>query len=174
MRTRLALRAGIAAARDRVHADLADPKVPRPLRLERLAVLEELGDATCVPAVLPLLASTDADVQKHALAVLARVGGPGVGEAVVKAYPALPAALKPRAREILFGRKEWAKLFLALVEAGKVAPADVPVEQVRLLVEEVMMAATIASSWARGPPDPSASWCSRRDSSSKRSRTFST
>src|SRR5207249_9639843 len=42
-------------------------------------------------------------------------------------------ALKPRAREILFGRKEWARAFLALVDAGKVPPADVPVEQVRLL-----------------------------------------
>ena len=44
-RTRLALRADVTAARDRVHADLADPKTPRPLLLERLAMLEELGDA---------------------------------------------------------------------------------------------------------------------------------
>jgi putative heme-binding domain-containing protein len=51
----------------------------------------------------------------------------------VKAYPSLPAAIKPRAREVLFGRKEWARSFLALVDAGKVPPAEVPVEQVRLL-----------------------------------------
>jgi putative membrane-bound dehydrogenase-like protein len=133
VRTRLALRAELAAARDRVRADVAGAKTPRRLLLERLAVLAELGDAGCVPVVLPLLASTDAEVQKRALAVLARVGGTGVGDAILKAYPMMPAALKPRAREVLFGRKEWAKGFLALVAAGKVQPADVPVEQVRLL-----------------------------------------
>src|SRR4029077_12403792 len=63
----------------------------------------------------------------------ARVGGADVGAAIVKAYPAMPVALRPRAREVLFGRKEWAKVFLALVDSGKVMPAAVPVEQVRLL-----------------------------------------
>src|SRR5205823_8768147 len=62
-RTRLALRAGLAAARDRVYADLADPRTPRPLLLDRLAALEELGDSTCLSVVLPLLGSADAEVQ---------------------------------------------------------------------------------------------------------------
>jgi putative membrane-bound dehydrogenase-like protein len=133
IRTRLALRAGIADARQRVHADVADPKALRPLLLERLATLEDLGDASCVPVVLPLLSAADPDVQRRALAVLARVGGTEVCGAVVKAYPAMPAALKPRARETLFGRAEWAKAFLKLVDSGAVPPAEVPVEQVRLL-----------------------------------------
>lgn len=132
-RTRLALRAGVTAARDRVHADLVDPTTSRPLLLERLTTLEELGTESCVPPVLGLLASHHADVQLLALSVLGRVGGPGVGEAILKAYPSLPQPAKARARDVLFGRKEWAKAFLAVVEAGTVAPADVPVEQVRLL-----------------------------------------
>ena len=131
--TRLAFRAGISEARDRVHADLADPKTPRPLLLERLALLEELGDATSIPVVLLNLQSTDAEVQKRALNVLARSGGADTGNAIVAAYPAMPAALKPRARDVLFGRKEWAKAFLKLVDSGTVAVADVPVDQVRLL-----------------------------------------
>jgi putative heme-binding domain-containing protein len=129
--TRLALRAGLTAARDRVHKDVAGGRGQ--LLLERLAVLEELGDEKCVPVVQPHLTSADAEVQKRALAVLARVGSAETGAAIVKAYPAMPVALKPRAREVLFGRKEWARAFLALVEAKSVAPADVPVEQVRLL-----------------------------------------
>jgi putative membrane-bound dehydrogenase-like protein len=133
LRTRLALRVGDGWARERVHKDLADPNTPRQLLVERLAVLEELGDATCIPVVLPHLTSKDAEVQKRALGVLARVGGADTGDAIIKAYPAMPAALQPRAREVLFGRKEWARAFLALIEAGKVPTADVPVEQVRLL-----------------------------------------
>jgi putative heme-binding domain-containing protein len=45
----------------------------------------------------------------------------------------MPATLKLRAREVLFGRAAWAKLFLKLVDSGVVPAADVPVEQVRLL-----------------------------------------
>jgi len=132
-RTRLALRAGVTAARDRVHADLADPKTPHPLLLERLATLDELGTDSCAPAALGLLASDDADVPLRALTVLGRFGGPRVGGAILKAYPSLPPTAKSRAREVLFGRKEWARAFLALVEAGTIVPVDVPVEQVRLL-----------------------------------------
>jgi putative heme-binding domain-containing protein len=131
--TRLALRADFGTVRDRVQADVADPMTSRSLRLERLATLEELGDDTCVPVVLPHLMSADVAVQRRALAVLSRVGGPGVAEAILQAYPALPGALKARAREVLFGRTEGAKAFLALVDSGKLPPVDVPLEQVRLL-----------------------------------------
>ncbi len=133
VRTRLALRAGLDAAKERVRADLADPKAPRPLVLGRLAALEELGTERCVPFVLPLVKSRDADVQQHALAVLARFAAPGIADAVLKAYPALSPAVQSRARDVLFTRKEWAKGFLSLVDAGKVPPDTVPVAQVRLL-----------------------------------------
>jgi len=154
VRTRLALRAGVTAARDRVHADVSDPNTPTATRLARLAVLEELGDAGCLPAVLPLLTSRDADVQAASLAVLSRVGRAESGAAVVRAYPALPAALKPRARAALFGRAEWAKGFLALIDAGTVAAADVPVEQVRLLalLGDASIDATVRKHWGRVTP----------------------
>ena len=133
VRLRLAIRAGIATAREFVHAELANPRTPRSRLLERLALLQELGDAGCVSLVLPLLTRTDADVQTHALQVLARVGGPGVSDAILKAYPAMPVAVKSRAREVLFGRAAWASAFLAKVDAGAIPAADVPVDQVRLL-----------------------------------------
>src|SRR5262245_23650319 len=152
--TRLALRAGIAVARDRVHADIADQDTPRQLLVERLALLEELGDTTCVSVVLPHLTSADAEIQKRALGVLSRVGGAEAGTAIVKEYPRLPTALKARAREVLFGRKEWAKAFLALVDAGKVLPADVPVEQVRLLalLADTDIDATVRKHWGSVKP----------------------
>ena len=130
--TRLALRAGIGAVRDRVHADVGGATTTRQLLVDRLAVLEEFGTSACLTIVEPHLASSDAEVQKRALGVLARVGGGGTGATIANSYPTFPATLKPRAREILFGRKAWAKAFLALVDTGKVASADVPVEQVRL------------------------------------------
>jgi putative membrane-bound dehydrogenase-like protein len=131
--TRLALRTGVDQARELVHYDVANPSTSRPFLLERLAVLEELGDESCVRVVVPHLASKDAEVQRRALSVLGRVGGADAGAAIVKAYPAMPAALKPRAREAVFGRAGWAKAFLALVDSGAVPVAEVPVEQVRLL-----------------------------------------
>jgi putative heme-binding domain-containing protein len=137
-----------------VHNDLADPKTPRPVVLDRLAVLEELGAATSVPVVAPLLTSTDAEVQRGALRVLARLGGEEAGAAVVKAYPTLPAAVKPRAQEALFGRKEWARAFLALVEAGKVPPTEVPLEQVRLvaLLGDEKLDAIVRKHWGTVKP----------------------
>ncbi|QDU18963.1 PVC-type heme-binding CxxCH protein [Urbifossiella limnaea] len=154
VRTRLALRAGVADARERVHADVSGPNTTRPARLARLAVLEELGDTACLPAVLPHLASRDADVQAAALSVVARVGGAEAGTAVVRAYPALPAALKPRARAVLFGRADWAKGFLALIDARTVAAADVPVEQVRLLalLGDAPIDAAVRKHWGRVSP----------------------
>jgi putative membrane-bound dehydrogenase-like protein len=152
--TRLALRAGIAAARDAVHDDLRASKTPRQLLIERLAVLEELGTPECVSLVQPHLVAKDAEVQRRALAVLARVGGTDGGAVVLKAYPSLPAALRPRAREVLFGRKEWARGFLALVDAGKVKPAEVAVEQVRLLalLGDKEIDATVRKHWGQVKP----------------------
>lgn len=152
--TRLALRAGLGEARECVHDDVANPKTPHPLLVARLALLEELGNADCLTVVQPHLISSDAEVQKRAFTVLARVGTAGTGEVIMKAYPNLPVALKPRARDILFGRKEWAKAFLAFVDSGKVPPADVPVEQVRLLafLGDKDIDATVRKHWGSVKP----------------------
>lgn len=131
--TRLALRAGLAESRKRVYADLADPATSRQLLLQRLAVLERLDEAVPTSALLPFFTSADREVQKRVLAIIARDSEADAGDAIVKAYPAMTSALQSRARDILFARAQWAKLFLALVDSGRVAPADVPVEQVRLL-----------------------------------------
>ncbi len=152
--TRLALRAELGEVRDCVHDDVASPQTSRQLLVERLALLEELGNAACITAVQPHLVSPDAEVQKRTLAVLARVGGTATGDAVVKAYPEMPATLKPRAREVLFGRAEWAKVFLALVDARQVSAADVPVEQVRLLslLNDKDIDATVRKHWGSVKP----------------------
>jgi putative membrane-bound dehydrogenase-like protein len=152
--TRLALRAGLPPARDRVLADVADPKTSQVRLLERLAVLEELGDSTGLAVVRPLLESTDANVQKAVLAVLARVGEPDTGSAIVSAYPRLPAALKSRAREVLFGRRPWARAFLDRVEAGSITAAEVPLEQVRLLafLDDPAIDAVVRKHWGTVRP----------------------
>jgi putative heme-binding domain-containing protein len=152
--TRLALRAGIGEARDRVHDDIASSKTPQQFLVERLSLLEELGNPACITVVQPHLTSLDAEVQKRVLAVLARFGGTDTGDAIVKAYPTMSVALKLRAREILFSRKEWAKAFLVTVDAGKVQPADVPVEQVRLLalLGDKDIDATVRKHWGSVKP----------------------
>lgn len=126
VRTRIAMRAGVSAARDRIHKNVVDS--PKPRTLECLAILIELGDIAAAPLVVPHLSSKDAEIQRAALAVLTKLGGAETGRAILDAYPKLPASLKSSARESLFSRAEWAKPFLATVK-----PDDVPVEQVRLL-----------------------------------------
>ena len=158
VRTRLAFRAGLPTVRERVHEDLEDPKTPRPLLLERLTLLEDIGGPTSVTVVRPFLTSTDVEVRNRALGVLARLGGAEAGSAIVAAYPTLPDPLKPRAQEALFGRRGWAKAFLALVDSGKVAPADVRVEQVRLLalLEDKDIDTAVRKHWGTvrpGTPD---------------------
>jgi putative heme-binding domain-containing protein len=122
--------------------------------VERLAVLEEFGTDACLSLVEPLLTSKDAEVQRRALAVLARVGTAASGDAIVKAYGAMPHALRPRARDVLFGRAEWARSFLALVDAKALTPADVPVEQVRLLalLNDKELDATVRKHWGSVKP----------------------
>ena len=110
-----------------MHDDLAD----KALRLDRLDILEELGTEACIPAVLPLLA--DPTAQPKVLGVLGRFGDKRVGDAVLAGYPTMPPAVQARARDVLFSRAEWAKGFLALADAGRIAPTTVPVEQVRRL-----------------------------------------
>jgi putative heme-binding domain-containing protein len=152
--TRLALRAGNGDARQRVHADIADPMTSRQFLLERLAVLEELGDATCIPVVKPHLRSSDAEVQRRALAVLGRHGGAAIGDEIVKAYPGMPDANRSRARELLFSRRDWARSFLALIDDGKVPASEIPVEQVRLLavLEDPQIDAAIRKHWGNIKP----------------------
>jgi putative membrane-bound dehydrogenase-like protein len=152
--TRLALRADIDGARRRVHADIDDHKTPRLLLLDRLALMEEFGDAACLKFVEPLLNSSDQEIQKRVLGVLSRAGGPETGETIAKAYGKLPTALHSRAREILFSRKQWAKAFFALLDSGKVAAMDVPVEQVRLLalLGDKGIDATVRKHWGNVKP----------------------
>lgn len=145
--SRLALRAGISACRERVHADLSQGSAT--LRKDRLKLLEELGDESSIPVVLPFLTGEDAELTGAALAVVARFSQPAIGKAILDAYPRYPASLQSRARQVLFSRPTWAKLFLDEVEAKRIAPTAVPLEQVRLLslLETPVIDAIVKKHW---------------------------
>jgi putative heme-binding domain-containing protein len=67
------------------------------------------------------------------LATLGRIDDPVVAGAVLEHYPALDAALKPRAIDLLTQRTPWSLPLLDAIDAGKV-PADVlDLNQVRKL-----------------------------------------
>jgi putative heme-binding domain-containing protein len=63
-------------------------------------------------------------------------------------------AVRSKARGVLFGRAEWAKAFLAAVEAGTIPAADVPVEQVRLLalLDDPAVDAAVRKHWGAVRP----------------------
>src|SRR2546430_2135170 len=82
-----ATRAGIREAMDHLLERVADGKESIAL----LDILQELGEPSCVPAVLPLIApSRPLPVQLAALAVLGRFTTPEVTTAVLKHYERMP------------------------------------------------------------------------------------
>jgi putative heme-binding domain-containing protein len=50
---------------------------------------------------------------------------------VLDVYGSIPAAMRPRAIDLLLGRPKWASQLLDAVDAGKVKPTDVTIEQLQ-------------------------------------------
>jgi putative membrane-bound dehydrogenase-like protein len=67
--------------------------------------------------------SASAEFRARILDSLEELNDPEVGAVVLRAFPNLPAALKPRAVELLTERPAWTKALLAAV-AGKTIPAS--------------------------------------------------
>jgi putative membrane-bound dehydrogenase-like protein len=130
---RLFARLGRPAAQDRAVALAVNPRTPRPTRLLMLQLLAEVG----APASGRLLSVLDEqqgeEVRLAGLTALQGFDGEEVAAAILRHYSRMSARLRARASEVLLGRKEWARLFLREVDAGRLAAQDVPVEALRLV-----------------------------------------
>jgi putative heme-binding domain-containing protein len=63
--------------------------------------------------------------------VLSRFDQPRIADVVLAAYPQMSAALKAKARELLFSRKPWARAFIAGIERGTFDAKEVTVDELR-------------------------------------------
>jgi putative heme-binding domain-containing protein len=101
-------------------------------RSARTLALGPLDDA--LAALAPLLDNRQPqELQRAALSALDAFPDARVGDALVKAWPALTPALRTAAADAIFSRPERAAAFLAAVEAEKVPASDVDPARLRVL-----------------------------------------
>jgi len=129
---RLAARMGSNKALARGMALAGDPQADQSVRLAMFDVLAEVGDERAVDVALASIERGEAaPLQQAALQLLAKSDDDRVPRALLEAYPQLSEPLRAAARGVLFGRANWALMFLNSVEAGRFKASDVAVDELR-------------------------------------------
>jgi putative membrane-bound dehydrogenase-like protein len=133
---KLSLRLGSAEAYQRALKMSADAKTPERDRVALLEVVGQANNADCVPVLLDVLREAKSDTLRGAtLSALQPFPDPAIPPMVLNLYPSLSTALRGRVQTLLCSRPTSALLFLQEVDAGKIAPKDVPLDQVRRLAQ---------------------------------------
>jgi putative membrane-bound dehydrogenase-like protein len=134
MLLRLVVRLGSRGAYDEVKGRVANAKTPANVQAALLEFLGEVGRKDCVPLLLKVLAEARSDrVRAAALTALQPFPDPAITAAVLARYPKFSGSLKSRARSLLASRPASALALLKAVDAGKVSPKELPLDQVRQL-----------------------------------------
>jgi putative membrane-bound dehydrogenase-like protein len=128
---RLALRLGSPEA-----FESALRRVEETKSVELVNVLGQSGKPEVVPVLLKLLAEGRTDALLQAvLAALQPFQNEQVASAVLVELPRLTGPSRVRARSLLFSRPASALEFLKLVDAGKIPPKEVPLDQLSALMD---------------------------------------
>lgn len=129
---KLAARAGDSKgmARAITLAGIADQKIDS--RLAMFEIIEVLGDERAVEVALAPIAKGEPErVQMAALRVLGRFSDERIPATLLEAYSKMSETLRIQARGVLLGRADSARVFLNAIEAGRITPKDVPVDELR-------------------------------------------
>jgi putative membrane-bound dehydrogenase-like protein len=130
---RLATRLGDADAYARAKSIAADGNAGE-TRTAMIEVLGQFGKPDAVPVLLAIAASgTNEAIRMAALDAARHIPDDSVATGILELYPALDDALKTKTRDVLFTRPSWGRAFVDAVDAGRIAAADVPLDQVRTL-----------------------------------------
>jgi putative membrane-bound dehydrogenase-like protein len=149
---RVALACGNAAAHERLLELATQPRLANADRVACLEVLGQMGEASCVPRLLPLLALEEQhDVEIAALRALAHFDDPRIPVKVLAEYPRYSEKLKTICRQVLLSRKAWVAAFLGQVGPGPFDPKKVSVEELRGLevFADDKINALVAKHWGR-------------------------
>lgn len=129
---RFVLRLGHPAAYERVVQLAADRKTPARDRLGLVEILGQVADPACLPVLFQLLDPAEPQaIRQGTLAALQPFQDPRVADTVLGLYAKLPPTLRDRARTLLLSRAASALAFLRQVDAGRIDPKEVPLEQLR-------------------------------------------
>ncbi len=154
---RFALRLGSPQGYERALALAADPKAPDADRINLIEVLGQTGKPECLPVLLRVLAEAKGDgVRGAALAALQPFADERVTRAVLDDYPKLSASLRGKAQTLLCSRPASALAFLQAVDAGKIAPKEVPLEPLRRVAtyKDERLTKLIEKHWGKVGPLP--------------------
>ncbi len=129
---RLAFRCGVPGVQERIEQLVADPNMATRDRVSLVELLGEIGRPRCLTKLIPLLHIDEQhDVEVAVLFAIARFDDDRVPEKVLKEYLRFSDKLKAMCRSVLLSRPHWALAFLNEVDAGKIDPETVSVDELR-------------------------------------------
>lgn len=130
----LEARLGLPRGLERASTLAADGSTPADVRAAMLRLLGELERPEAVPVALRVLEADEPEPLRLA-ALDALRGSPqdDLAAALLRRWAGWNQRVRGKARELLLGRKAWARAFLEEVDQGRIAAAVVPVEQLRMV-----------------------------------------
>jgi putative membrane-bound dehydrogenase-like protein len=152
---RLGVRTGDATAYSELLRMVADPRTADGDRVALLGLAAQVGKPGCVPVLLGVLErARSASVRAAALQALQPFGDPSVAVRVLALYPQLPADVRGRARALLASRAGSARLLVEAVDAGKIDPREIPLDQLQQMAacRDTQLRARIEKRWGRVGP----------------------
>jgi putative membrane-bound dehydrogenase-like protein len=127
---RLAARFGHAASRASFLRAASDSRTPEATRLAAIDLLADLTD----PALVNLaVRDPSARVRLASIRAVGKLENVAIATEVLAAYPRQDDAWRHQARELLLGRAGWARQLLDEVDCGRLAAAEIPIDQVARL-----------------------------------------
>jgi putative heme-binding domain-containing protein len=128
------LRVGIPRAYRFALGRVADRTVAPSERARLIAILGQVGDPRCVRVLLALLdAGEPAPVRLAAVSGLQPFTDPKIVDRLLAFYPRMAADLRARTLSLLCSRPTSALALLQAVDAGRIAPKDIALDQLRRL-----------------------------------------
>jgi putative membrane-bound dehydrogenase-like protein len=152
---RLAVRLGGADAYEQSVKRAGDTKASDGDRIALFDLIGQTGKADCVPTLLNALAESKSDSLRAAvLSALQPFTDPQITAEVLSLYPKLSADLKGRAQSLLCGRAASGLELLKAVDASRIGPRDIPLDQLRRLAEfkDARLDSLIAKHWGKITP----------------------
>jgi putative heme-binding domain-containing protein len=157
---RCALRLGSPQAYERALQMIGDSKINEQERISLIEALGQIGKPECVPALQELLAKSKSNALRlAALSALQAFPDGQIADQVLSLYHNLSGDLRSRAQTFLFSRPGSTLAFLQAVDAGRVPPTDVSLDQLRRAIQydRSEIKKLVAKHWGQvGAPPPGA------------------
>src|SRR5262249_33247299 len=129
-------------------------------RISVIELLGQAGKADCVPVLLKRLAGAKSDNLRSALlSALQAFPDPSVAQRALELYPRFSGTSRSKAQTLLLSRPASRLAFLQAIDAGRIAPTELALDQVRQLAasKDEQITRLVEKHWGKvAPPAPGA------------------